>query len=785
MPTTISSSNRYSLPIIPHDPSLFFSGKRKAHAIKYLMAVGLKLDPQKLKSPPLTGVPREPIFLEPHIATKIIEIGQKNSLSMQEAFAGLCHLGLNEMAASKQQEAKELCGVRARAPFTAKDRSQGVYYENIAKALALKKIVLAEGSTGIGKGRCLMGNAVEQIKAGIKPVFVAAPTLVVLGQLYAEYRQIVSDQPGLAAKVLPLPGKSEFVADDILREFLDRTRDDEHAEVRAWVAAGAPAGWGLDEKKAHYLTDILAHAGIEARWLMDDLKRIATDLPADVFSLMRNKKSAGESSALMAQLTGAARLGEADLVLMTHAKLAWTSKLAQLGDEKWQQTGQPAILMIDEAHLFENAMASANSAQFSPFGLRSHVKRIYPGAKPGTVPHKIDIAMNKLALECRKMSGDGEAIRIGGKSEFASGQQALLALLEETRKYLKSRAIDKDNFLGYAGEVDRLISSLSGRSGDVTVISYSPSMRFPSLSVGPASVRQELGFLWKSAAEGVVLASATLAVPNRYGNADFDYVARTTLAVPESRIVTPNPVTADWLYTTPDVYVLDGKGEAAPLLPPGLDKNRSQDEQEALERDWLSGVAQIIADRIAPTAAGGTLVLCTSYHQINALGGHPEGEAGLIEAAGVHPARILTMRRNERFSAVNSNFERLYRQKVMPIMLALGPAWTGLDMRDSLAATAKDDHLLTDLVIVRCPIGLNRSNAQDERVRRMGTFPIIQEALMTFKQGLGRLIRREGVEHRRIWVLDSRIWKADWSGMVGFAYSAKEILKPYRTVRSI
>ena len=112
-----------------------------------------------------------------------------------------------------------------------------------------------------------------------------------------------------------------------------------------------------------------------------------------------------------------------------------------------------------------------------------------------------------------------------------------------------------------------------------------------------------------------------------------------------------------------------------------------------------------------------------------------------------------------------------------PVMLGLGGAWTGIDLTDP-SVPPERDNLLTDLVIVRMPVGLNRTNSALARIERSGTASISNEALLTFKQGLGRLIRRTGVTDRRIWILDGRIF-GSWNRMPQLTGAARRLLREY------
>jgi CRISPR type IV-associated DEAD/DEAH-box helicase Csf4 len=87
--------------------------------------------------------------------------------------------------------------------------------------------------------------------------------------------------------------------------------------------------------------------------------------------------------------------------------------------------------------------------------------------------------------------------------------------------------------------------------------------------------------------------------------------------------------------------------------------------------------------------------------------------------------------------------------------------------------SAELDLLLTDLVIPAIPFGTNRTMTHAARVA-YAKFPAEKsEAMMTFRQWLGRPVRREGLAHRRIWVLDGRLasvqharWATDFTALL-------------------
>ena len=260
-----------------------------------------------------------------------------------------------------------------------------------------------------------------------------------------------------------------------------------------------------------------------------------------------------------------------------------------------------------------------------------------------------------------------------------------------------------------------------------------------------------------------MLASATLYVMDAHGNSKCDYL-RSILYAPLDRISTPTPVIEPSIYRVPTVFI-PTPSKAADLCPPS---NRERDGPQ-----WHTHLAQQITV-IAHQAKGGTLVLLTAYQDIEAL-------ATLLKQSGIADERIVAPSANQKFKLSERQFREKHAAGMKPILLGLGTAWTGIDLADTSLPPNKDT-LLTDLVIGRVPVGLNRTNAMNHRVERLGMYPIVNEALLTFKQGLGRLIRRNGVKDRKIWILDGRIF-GPWPGLDQLGASIRRLLREYRDMR--
>lgn len=144
--------------------------------------------------------------------------------------------------------------------------------------------------------------------------------------------------------------------------------------------------------------------------------------------------------------------------------------------------------------------------------------------------------------------------------------------------------------------------------------------------------------------------------------------------------------------------------------------------------------------------------------------------------------RLIEQKRGKEFASFVDAYTELHSKTGNPILIGLGPAWTGLDLSDK-AVSAPKDTLLTNLVIGCSPIGLNQTPTMQKRIALTKTSAISKEALLILKQGLGRLIRRNGVKDRHIWVLDGRIWSTTW--LRQFTGPAKRLLGKYKTVLQI
>jgi CRISPR type IV-associated DEAD/DEAH-box helicase Csf4 len=212
-------------------------------------------------------------------------------------------------------------------------------------------------------------------------------------------------------------------------------------------------------------------------------------------------------------------------------------------------------------------------------------------------------------------------------------------------------------------------------------------------------------------------------------------------------------------YISPSANLDDASGRPTFYKPTHreLRGGMTLEQFERYQAAWADEVGAYLV-KVHETAAGGVLVLGRSYADLQLWQERAQptlGELLIVQQEG-HP-----------LNEARSRFLALAAQRKRPLMLALGGAWTGLDL--SLPGVPPDeDNVLTDLVIPLAPLGVNRSITQEHRRRRRGVLVDAMAALVVFRQGIGRLVRAEGIPtNRRLHFLDARMHDPQWNSMLG------------------
>lgn len=709
------------------------------------MAISQKLDVVYIDT---SGLLRKSMFIPPILDVRVSELATANDWNYQDAFAALCAASVDSLLKSRISMVAD--SDRVDVPFAAR-AGQDRYYKSMLASINKGRVCLAEGSTGIGKSRAIVAAAITAALGGKKPVVIAAPTLAILGgSLWNEYEELLKTGLGASCKVRFFPGASEFIDRDRLALYFaeaDYLGEPFDVTVKDWLDAGCPSLTNTPLARA------MEKSGKPLRFLMSDLRDLATSL--DPINFIFQPRAIGNDP--IKSMLEAIRMDAAgsDIIFCTHAMLS----VAKLG--AWEWFPQPNVIFIDEAHLFEGIASSVTSTALSLSSFQHSVRLVLAktGLGSGSTAGHIDSAMTDLIGAAKALDIGGGGIRfsprIAADSHFVQGLNKLAVLLKKKAASAIPRADE-------ARECIRMTLAAIAAAPDANSfgrLDFSPDRRFPSILVGNRSVSGMLGAIWRDAVGGVVLASASLSTPDNFGNNKFDYISQ-LLALPIARLDSPTPIVAPWLTSIPIIHT--------PSDPSLLARPFTANRTEKSEYQWLSTLAEQLL-YVSDQAIGGTLVLMTSYAQIDML-------AEILADLGLCK-RLVAQRPDEKFQACEMRFRAFHAAGKRPLLIGLGVAWTGVDLTDK-TVSAQDDRLVTDLVIGCLPIGLNRSSTMASRVDLQGLYPIIKESIMLLMQGMGRSVRSEHARSRNIWMMDGRLWM-DWPGMSSLQRPAWRIIERY------
>jgi Rad3-related DNA helicase len=602
------------------------------------------------------------------------------------------------------------------------ERAQQQMVDILLNGIRANKITLLEGSTGIGKSRVIARTALQipcHQKAGI-----FAPTLAVLYQLFEEFLRTAKNL-NIDPKVALYIGRRNFVDLHKLEEVfpaLETSAPEAATRAKEWVAQGGPA---------ITKTNQLLKKHVPVSWLVDDLLEIVPEISASsVLCDDLSRPSPGLESYREAKMN----INDAQVIFSTHTMLC----LSALNIRANRPSLFPdfGTVFVDEAHQLEEAMASCTGSDLSIRHLQASLREGYTrGDIASNRWQSIETLISRCKEQLAMLPSD---YLVPAGAEGAPPYQTFRKHVAALAQHLKEITDSADTlWLQRINRWQYTLEQIASYNFEVR-LSFSPKLRLPSVTAGPSSLRKHFEGLWDSC-ESACLISGTLYVCEKPGHFSSRFI-RLKLCIPSDRVLEAKPFIAPWIYNSPTLYIPEPDHAQAFSYP-----GESRESPLELEK-WFTTIANSISI-VAKEAAGGTLVLCNSYADTEAIGSR-------LNSLKQH---LIIQSRDDSVKALTSLFKKTARASGRPIWLATGPAWTGLDLRDELATDACDDRILTDLVITRSPMGRNRTAAHLARVARLGFEQELLDAAFTLRQGLGRLIRRENLEDRRIWFLDGRI----------------------------
>ena len=685
--------------------------------------------------------------------------------------------------------------------------SQAQLYDNIWETLTTGKIGLVEGGTGVGKTRAMMASAVRWATEFKANIGICAPTIALLRQLASEYQRQFDATPGDVPPIRLIIGRREFVGEYDLIEFLDhKGKIWDTPQVRAWV-------------KSNQIPN--PDTTSQTNWQMQSLLDISPDIPSDEVRLGEVCRADDRGyKTYKKQFIQGDDDSTPTILLFTHAMLAqdMRRKITIAGQDETYRTLQDfyvqairdikgksrkngeaefaqleaiekelgvslnvatkekgflpsfANLMIDEGHLLESSFSSAMSDHISLGAILGSLQEFkalggkITSASIQSVKDSIQtLTKNAPSVDKR----DFVSLASDINSQLIPCLTAIRMVCESIAKV---KDVDSEKFrlalrIRRAGVVLGIAASVGRKS---SFLRHSPIRELPQIYVSNANIQSVLSRLWSSM-QSAVLVSATLYITNNDGPS-ARYMA-SLLNVPSDRMKTFTPVMAPWSTTcVKGVWLAQN---APPWLyppiqnEPGSRIKRTPTELAQAETRWHQDLATELT-KIWETAAGGILVLCTSYATVNVLNSILTTKGGDLSISMVRANPKHSMRTQTQM------FLRLSHSGLKPVWLAVGSAWTGLDVGGhdpwaelfGASIKAQVDVVLTDLVIPRLPYGTNQSLSHLLRIRTSPAMPWdMLDASLRLKQAIGRLVRRADLpNNRRIFLLDSRVTDPSMEG---------------------
>jgi CRISPR type IV-associated DEAD/DEAH-box helicase Csf4 len=640
-----------------------------------------------------------------------------------------------------------------------------------------KKILMAEAATGTGKGLCIAAWAYEIARTHTNErVLITGPTYQVLGQLYAEYQKFGDRAPACAVRF----GRQEFISHDRLEEILEEDDSLPDAErIRKWMESGGPCTnpFGVT-------------------WFAGDLAEIAPTLPVGDATLLHDNN---DDPGYLAYNAHKATSTDAQIILCTHMMLALDIQMRRRakapeqvntkrkqGEPFWvadnrlriaEEDVEDGLLpdyqyaIVDEAHMLEATFARVGSSEVSTYSLRNHALALAEHLTASAKGHANQIEhLHEQLVEIGKRSEGVIRMSFPAGSESPPDHRRISdhirSLAKETIALRGAKVRGgKNNGTGKhertarlnletaATDIQRIAKHSDGGPKQIT-ISFSPIFRYPQISAGPLTVEPALDHFWRRLKAGCAVSATLYMHVNQY-HVSPAYMAK-KLAIPQERITTMSPLEPAWVRKPVTVYMPVKKENGDRLWLQPISRSDSAKltvkQHSTWAKHWYDEVAAAIIS-ISATATGGTLVLLTSYAAIEAI------SAILIEKRGVK-GRMIASSRDTSFSVIRERYVQSALSGDRPVWLATGPAWVGMDVLRGLNIPARDDLIITDLVIPRFPTGITNTTTHQHRMALSAQWGAVAERYETAvvtKQALGRPVRQSGVPPRRYYLLDSRI----------------------------
>ncbi len=436
-------------------------------------------------------------------------------------------------------------------------------------------------------------------------------------------------------------------------------------------------------------------------------------------------------------------VGEADVVVLNHKLLFSMLAAGMSADEDTRGilfAGD--MLVVDEAHLAPDSAADCFGISLSSSGVSRLLKRIYdPSKKKGL------IVRNGMAEFCDKQI---VCQAIDAVCEFFSAIKTEVLGQRETVRLTVPDWAD----MGACGSLDTLVRMLDSLAQNAKTDTLAAEIKDYRRQVAGirnsmedcASLADKDCVYWAENAGGksaaVRLNSAPIDVSEIlrrkiFARSTAVVMTSATLAIDATMDSFSRKVGAECAET----FICKSPFDYARNMRVLLDVSSAEPDRESGKLDCKS-MAETITN-LALQVRGGTLVLFTSYYELNKCAEILEADARLSER------NIYVQGKVKRNAAV-----RGFASDGNAVLLGTDTFWTGIDV---------PGEALSQVIIARLPFENFKhplAEARMERAEALGENPFLSislpNAVIKFRQGVGRLIRAK-TDKGIIVVLDSRM----------------------------
>lgn len=579
----------------------------------------------------------------------------------------------------------------------------------VADAIDQGYHLLVEAGTGTGKTFAYLLPALSR---GVRTI-VSTSTKALQEQLYYKDLPELERLLGRPIHYAILKGRANYVCLLQVEQIRQQTEKDLFETRQQAEQFGRLLSW-LEENQTGDLEQFPEP--------LEDLVRQAVTMDSD--------GCAGRDCPLFQKcflMQARAEAEQAEIVVVNHSLLLHDLIIRAASNGSLSLLSAAQLVVIDEAHRLEEAALGALGLSLSAYrlGLLQKKAARLPGQRRTTRKLVEQLGQQAIAFDQELQSRVGEQMQARATGDLVEVLMELERLLGNLQEALRSDLSEATQLAGAVLKAemtlryemvqrplrrlaeDVLQIRLAIEENDPNRITYiERRARSCALMSYPLDVGEMLREILFKAFPSVVCTSATLAIPVRGEDDGFGYTRRRLGADEAHSLQVPSPFNyreQALIYLPEDPELLDPSQGDRP-------ENRQRYE-EALIREIL---------RLIAASRGRALVLTTSYYMMQRL-------ANALQDCGYPVFRQGQAPRSELIEQL---------RRAPSVLVATRSYWEGIDVRGDAVSL---------VVIDRLPFPGREDIFWQARYERAGTRWFDQEALpqalLTLKQGFGRLIR--------------------------------------------